>query len=508
MKLSFKTALPVLLGASFLCYSSISASSTQMGISKAELHKAVEKLRHLRDPLNSKKKLLPLNTIGKIVTSPCRKSLIYLATQYADDAQTREALTTVNDNFQDLPLGYCEGTEPCTNPWQSKDATKLVLKMLGEFTEWCTFLPDINGSHDNGLYYIQEFAWFYYRNQAGQDFVQGRDPNNSGNSLETGLKFTTDFSVQRGEFMWSKASAEKVPEWVYDPRIEISDYQLNPDNTYQYRSFNEFFARNIKIDPITQTIPSRPATMPERDYIVVAPTDCIMNPLVQVLQNEDGSVTREYIQNPLQEDVVLDVKNIPISLNDLLGETPEELKAQFDGGTGLSCVLMPNTYHHFHSPVNGTVVHAELVKTGLYGYEDFPNWVPLDGNVGRPGSDFSQFQMFQRGVVIVKVKYKDLDGGTLTGYVASIPVGLNTIGSVVLADDIVFGKKVKRGYTRFGNFYYGGSLDILLFSKGLASGVVQTRLGTQITLFNVGTPPVDPNIATDRKLSIRGVSAK
>ncbi|KHD09994.1 hypothetical protein PN36_26230 [Candidatus Thiomargarita nelsonii] len=501
MKLSFKTALPVFLGASALCYSSISASADQTEISRKELQVRAIHLDKLQDPLKTKARLLPRNLLLKVITSPCYESLDYLSTQYAGDDKTREALATVNDNFHELPVGYCEGTDPCPNPWQSTDATKLVQKMLDEFTKWCTFLPDINGSHDNGLYYIQEFTWFYYRNQAGQDFVQGKVPNDPSSNLLTGLKFTTDFSVQRGEFMWSKASAEKVPEWVYDPRIEISDYQLNPDNTYQYRSFNEFFARNIKTDPITQTIPSRPATMPERDYLVVSPTDCIMNPLVQVLQQEDGSVTREYIQNPLQENLVLDVKNIPISLNDLLGETPEELKAQFNGGTGLSCVLMPNTYHHFHSPVNGTVVHAEIVKTGLYGYEDFPNWVPFDGNVGRPGTDFSQFQMFQRGVIIVEVKYKDLNGGTLTGYVASIPVGLNTIGSVVLADDIVPGKQVKRGYTRFGNFYYGGSLDILLFSKGLASGVVQTRLGTQITLFNVGdTPPVDPNLPTVRYL--------
>jgi phosphatidylserine decarboxylase len=43
-----------------------------------------------------------------------------------------------------------------------------------------------------------------------------------------------------------------------------------------------------------------------------------------------------------------------------------------------------------------------------------------------------------------------------------------------------------------GNFYYGGSLDILLFSEGLASAAVQTRLGNQIAVFDVGSsPPVN-----------------
>jgi len=94
--------------------------------------------------------------------------------------------------------------------------------------------------------------------------------------------------------------------------------------------------------------------MPEKDYVVSAPTDCIMNPLVQVLSDK-GVHQRHFISNPLQQDTVLDVKNIPINLMDLLGETPIDLKNKFIGGTGLSCVLMPNTYHHFHTPVSGTI---------------------------------------------------------------------------------------------------------------------------------------------------------
>jgi len=68
-------------------------------------------------------------------------------------------------------------------------------------------------------------------------------------------------------------------------------------------------------------------------------------------------------------------------------------------------------------------------------------------------------------------------------------VGLDTIGSVVLDSEIIKGKKVKRGYTRLGNFFYGGSLNIMLFSKGLATGAIQTRLGNQITLFDIGEAP-------------------
>jgi len=239
--------------------------------------------------------------------------------------------------------------------------------------------------------------------------------------------------------------------------------------------------------------PSRPVTMADRDYVIVSPTDCIMNPLVQVVKTKTD-YQRQYIENPLQLNTVLDVKKTPISVNDMLGSVPEHIKKKFVGGSGLTCVLMPNTYHHFHSPVDGKVLHAEVVKTGskgtpgTFGYPDFPNWVPIDGNVGRPGTDFSQFQAFQRGVIIIEVLYDNLPHKKkkkLKGYVASIPVGLDSVGSVVLntCDNVEtdgvncfnVGDQVTKGKTKFGNFFFGGSLNILLFSKGMVSPAVQTR---------------------------------
>jgi len=472
-------------------------------VSEEKYKKTVQKLALLDDPLSGED-MLSLRAIMKVAASPCSGSMVYLATEYANSPATQKALTKVNKGFQEPPFGY-----ETDNPWiANENATELVRQMLNVFSEWCVFLPEIDGDQDNGLYYIQYFAWFYYNNLVGKAFVQGRDRAGKTVPLKTGLKFVEDFSVQRGNFMNSKASTKQISQWVNDPRLEMEDYKKTKAG--EYDSWNDFFAREIKVDKENKTIPSRPATMPiseypERDYIVVAPTDCIVNPLVQVLQKEGASI-KKYVDNPLQEDMVLDVKNIPIGLMVLLGDAPEELKNKFIGGTGLSCVLMPNTYHHFHSPVNGKIVHAEIVKSvklpqdtkkvpiSTYGYVDFPNWVPLDGNVGRPGTDFSEFQFFQRGVVIIEVKYKDVDGkADLTGYVASIPVGLDTIGSVVLDDDIKEGKFVKRGFTRLGGFLYGGSLDILLFSKGLATGAVQTRMGNQITLFNIGKTPPPPH---------------
>ncbi len=186
---------------------------------------------------------------------------------------------------------------------------------------------------------------------------------------------------------------------------------------------------------------------------------------------------------------------VPMSINRLIDGIPDDLKGEFVGGTGLSCVLMPNTYHHYHSPVDGEVVYVmKPNEDGTFGSIDFANWVPTDGNVARPGADFSQFENYQRAAVIIKVTYDDYNGNEVNGYVATIPVGLESIRSVELDDafrDWSEGEdlQVQKGVTRIGHFKYGGSLNIILFSKDLSSAAVQTRMGNQITLFNTGEAP-------------------
>lgn len=418
---------------------------------------------------------------AEIAASPCAASISNLVTRSIMDKQVRDALQMALDGMKDPPP-----SAKTMNPWKEpKTVHDLVLKLRAYAIDWCVALPQINGNDDDGLKYISPMYWFSYHNPAGKYFVQGLDPLPPHNPLS--LNFFKDFSVETGAFMNTKASTANVMQWVKDPRIEIKDYK-----TKEYASWNDFFTREITVDTLNKTIPSRPATMPqdqypERDYIIVSPTDCIMNPVIQVF--EEKGEKRQYIDNPLQLDTVLDIKNIPISVNRLLGSAPQDIKNAFQGGTGLSCILMPNTYHHFHAPVNGTVVHAEVVKGPTFGYDDWANLMPSNHNPAQPGTDFSEFEVYQRGVVIIKVTYKDTDGKSLTGYVASIPVGLDTIGSVVLDKEIKSGATVTRGYTRIGNFLYGGSMDLLLFSKGLATGSIQTRMGNQIGIINAGKLP-------------------
>ncbi len=436
--------------------------------------------------------------------SPCQDSLDFLQAAYDKDKATQNAFQLTYEHLKPLPKGYYYN-ESRENPWKTgSSGGKDLMNAVVEFYEQvCTLLPQIIGTNDNALDSIQYFAWLYYHNNPGRMMVEGIDPADSSKPLPTVQEFLIRFNKEYKIYMDSSASQDVVQEWVDDPRLEIDDYILTEAS--EYPSWNAFFARDIKIS-------TRPVTMPDRDYVVVSPTDCIMNPLVQVLKLHTGDVHRRLLDNPLQHDTVLDVKGIPISVSSLLANAPEDVKRRFDGGSGLSCVLMPNTYHHFHSPVDGIIRYAEIVEAGVenkdawgtFGYSDWPNWVPLDGNVGRPGTDFSQFEGFQRGVVIIEVTYDNLPNKKpekLKGLVASIPVGLDTVGSVVFAEGVEKGARLVKGITELGNFFFGGSLNILLFSPIECQGhprechdvqmltpAVQTRMGNQIGILNTPYP--------------------
>ena len=376
---------------------------------------------------------------------PCAQSINKLLDTYSSDQNFKKLLDAAFANMKQLPPQYPQG-----NPWLGKD-----LKHLARFLEdWCTFLPAIHGSHDDGLKYIQDMAWFYYQNPFGRVFVQ----------LSPGKEIMQQFVRERGAFMDSKASMPAVAQWLADPRIEKEDYLL-PDPSAPdggFKSYNQFFARSLK-----DQASSRPQTMPNRDYVIAAPTDCLMNSIPQVITSLDTPVSTKGRE--------------ALNILELLNGSPHAKR--FVGGTALSCVLMPNTYHHFHAPVSGMMVEAQVVPGAFFGHPDFPKWAPSNGNVGFPGADFSPFEQFQRGYFVIDTgKY---------GHVAMVAVGLNTISSVVFNkrfQNMAKPVPVRRG-DELGNFLYGGSLFMMIFEPGrYSSGAIGVRLGNQIGTFDTPRP--------------------
>lgn len=374
---------------------------------------------------------------------PCYESIKKLEEAYysKNDVKIKNLLDSAFKNMHQLPPEYPDG-----NPWIGKNFSDLLIFLK----EWCTFLPTIDGSHDDGLKYIQDFAWFYYQNQDGVDFVQ-RSP---------GREIMRDFAIQRGKFMDSEASTTQIANWLKDIRIEKEDYNLPDPNAKDggFKSFNEFFARTLK-----DQAKSRPQTMTERDYVISAPTDCVINSIPQNITDAKTLITTKV--------------NQALNISDMLDGS--KYADKFIGGTALSCVLTPNTYHHYHSPVCGNVVETKVIEGAFYGYDNFPVWATPNGNPGYYGTDFHQFENFQRGYFIV-------DTGTY-GHVALIPVGLDTISSIVFEEkfmNVVKPVPVKRGDT-LGYFLYGGSLFIMIFEPNrYKSDAIRVRLGNQIGIFD------------------------
>lgn len=376
---------------------------------------------------------------------PCSNALENLKKAYEDNEVFRFLIDKAFANMQEVPEGYRQGG----NPWMGKDFSHLYAFLK----EWCTFLPTARGSTDTGLKYIEQMDLFAYKNPFARAAFQ----------TSPGQEIFAQFAQARGRFLDSPASTRKISTWLADPRIEKQDYILpDPDaSDGGFSSYNEFFSRSLN-----NQSQSRPQTLPERDYVITAPTDALMNSIPMQITDKDTRIPTKGTQK-------LDIEEL------LAGSKHWQ---RFVGGTALSCILMPNTYHRYHAPVSGKVVETTLVDGALIGMQDFPSFAPPSGNVGYYGADFSAFENYKRGYFIIDTgKY---------GYVAVVPVGLSTVGSVVFKEKFLQADspvKVQRG-DELGHFLYGGSLVMLIFEpERYSSGAIKVRLGNQIGTFETKT---------------------
>ncbi len=321
-----------------------------------------------------------------------------------------------------------------TNPWKNKNFDDL----LKFFDEWYHLHPTPSGAQDE-FNYIEKFFWFYYKNEYGQQIV-GKDP---------GLSWTREFVKARRKILESPESTATIQQWFDDPAIHIDQYIVPPDG---FKSFNEFFIRDLK--PGTRTIAS-----PLDDSVLCSPTDCVLNMI-----------------NPLTPET-----RVPIKLNQSLNVTEllagSKYAKYFENGTAISCILLPTTYHHYHAVVSGKVVESREDLAGAqWGIKDFGTFYNA-GNIGY-GANYRVFEQFRRGYLVIKTDDY--------GYVAMIPVGLDTIGSIVFEDKFLNVTlqnpvPVYKG-EKLGHFEYGGSLVIILIEQGISS--LSIPQGQQIGIFD------------------------
>lgn len=335
------------------------------------------------------------------------------------------------------------------NPWIGQPIDYFV----DYFRDWFTFLPEPSG----GLGKIVPFTYFYLNNESAFFFL------NEFKSRRKGAKhysteifdWTVKFIKERGRFMDSQASKGHIQSWIDDPATHIEDFIVPRGG---FKSFNQFFTREL--DPAKN---ARPIAAPDDDSVVVASADSEIN----------------FILSDLTLKTKLNVKTRQLNVAELLNHS--RFAPYFEGGTAVSCVLMPANYHRYHAPVAGRIVESAEVA-GIYnGITDGEHWFNDIFNVGESTTDFSIFEDFHRSYFVIETEKH--------GYVAVVPVGLNTISA--MAPSVVNNKStmvppgsppvpVNKG-DELGHFAYGGSLNILLFQKGVFTSVsvlMGSRLGT------------------------------
>ena len=233
-----------------------------------------------------------------------------------------------------------------------------------------------------------------------------------------------DESEKMGRQYDDPASVAHIVPFIQSFGLENSLKEMVQPDPAQYKTFNEFFAREIRED-------ARPIAEPENANVVSSPADCRLTAFPTV-----DLATKYWI------------KGFGFTLERLLGD--KVAAETFDGGSIAIARLAPQDYHRWHSPVDGTVESIKDID-GTY-YTVNPQAINETGTL-------DVFCENKRSVMMLK--------RTATGSpVAVIAVGAMLVGSIKYVDGVDQpGTNVRRGQC-LGAFYYGGSTVIVLFPKG------------------------------------------
>ena len=372
------------------------------------------------------------------------KSDVFAETKYSPVVQKLLVLYEADPEILDKalasaitpPTGKCSVSPITGKPfcWNGKSINDL----LDFFESWLNFTPT---PQNDGFGNYQLFYDLCYNNNYALQFAE----------TEPWLSWTRDFTKARGKKMDGPVEPEVIQKWKDFLGSHWDDYII-PEGGFS--SFNQFFIREIKPE-------KRPVYGDET--ILVAPADSLVNAINSNL-TATTKISTKYYEN--------------LNIRDLLdGSKYTDI---FNGGTAISCVLLPTVYHHYHAPVEGTVIESRSVDGTSFGmngefYTFFNN-----GNIGGYKSRFGVFGIYHRGYYIIQTKKY--------GLVGMISVGLDDVNSVNFDsgfEDIPKkspAKTVKKGQ-RLGHFAYGGSMVILLFEPGVFTGLKISQ-GQQIGILN------------------------
>jgi phosphatidylserine decarboxylase len=230
-------------------------------------------------------------------------------------------------------------------------------------------------------------------------------------------------SIKQGKLFDDPKSAQSIEHFVKTYSLQL-DELLVPDLS-QYKTFNEFFYRKLKVD-------ARPVQNADDSKGICSAADCRLT----VYQTVD--LAKQFW-----------IKGRNFTISNLLGVPAYSDQALAFNGSSLAIFrLAPADYHRFHSPIDGEV--GELVHIPGQYYTVNPQ------AVNEP--TFDVFTANTRSVLYMK--------HTITGLpVAFVAIGALLVGSINWTNGGQKGSTVKRG-EELGYFAYGGSTVVAVLPPG------------------------------------------
>ncbi|RNC29152.1 MAG: Phosphatidylserine decarboxylase proenzyme [Candidatus Dichloromethanomonas elyunquensis] len=171
---------------------------------------------------------------------------------------------------------------------------------------------------------------------AGDQFLKWLYEANSGLVLLESIVKRKLFSFLYGKFQDMPPSRKKIKGFIEDLGIDMRE--AKQEEVDSYRTFNEFFTRELKAS--ARPIPSDP-------NILVSPVDG------KILAWEN-----------IDKDRLLQVKGGYYSLEELLQN--RELASSYHQGTCLIIRLCPADYHRFHFPDRGVPSQSKKINGCYY----------------------------------------------------------------------------------------------------------------------------------------------
>lgn len=148
------------------------------------------------------------------------------------------------------------------------------------------------------------------------------------------------------------------------------------------------------------------------------------------------------------------IKGQPYSLIDLLHNDPWTSK--FEGGTLYQAFLSALSYHHWNSPVSGTIVKAYNLDGSYYGEvlsQGFDNPRGADPVAANDSQAFLT-ETATRAVIFIKADNPKI------GLMCFVAVGMGDVSNNEIT--VRVGEHINKG-DQLGMFHFGGSTHVLLF---------------------------------------------